>query len=613
MSVKKILTTAFAMAAISSSISWGQTLTCSGGREQQMGSTGGYEYELWSQNGAGSATMTLNVSAENGGAFEVEWQGTINMLARTGKRWGSNSNVTVQNVGNITSEFDVEWSSTDNVKYVSVYGWGYYDPQDVPSGFSNEIEYYIVQDRGSYNPVQNAPKKGSATIDGIEYGFYVTDRIQQPALSGNKVTFKQYWSVPLNTSQHRTKGTISISKHFSEWAKVGMKMGKLYEVASMKIESYTGQGGNANGHAKVKKNLLKIGGSADELALNVTASPAAAGTVTKSPSANYYAPKSTVQLTAKANEGWKFVGWEGGATGSTETISVTMDKEKDVVAKFELVGETTVNLLKDGNFPSGSVISTSSGASSWFLGQGTNWGGSAAKTSVAGGTATVDVTTIGKETYQPQLVQYNVALDKGMKYKLSFKASADVARKIEVSFQQSVDPWGAYATKEFDISTTEKEYAFIFAMEEASDDAAQFAFNLGQATGAVKISDVKLVFTTAEPGSETETDPTPTSSATVPANSSASTITPANSSSSTISPESSAATVDPNQPQYLTADLKYVTATKTFQVFDMQGKVMGLVTVAAGASINDALMARFNRAGVYLIKSGSFMQRVAVK
>lgn len=568
MSIKKVLTTAFAMAAISSSISWGQTVTCSNGTSQKMGSAGGYDYELWSQNGAGSATMKLNVSAENGGAFEVEWQGTVNMLARTGKRWGSNSTVTVQNVGNITSEFDVEWSSTDNVKYVSVYGWGYYDQQDIPSGFSNEIEYYIVQDRGSYNPTSGGKKWGSAVIDGISYDFYTTDRIQQPSLSGTS-TFKQYWSIPSNTSQHRTKGTISISKHFSEWAKVGMKMGKLYEVASMKIESYTGNTGTANGYAKVKKNLLKIGGSADELGLNVTASPAAAGTVTKSPSANYYAPKTTVQLTAKANEGWKFVGWEGDVTGSTETISVTMDKEKSVVAKFELVGETSVNLLKDGNFPSGSVISTNQDAS-WFLGQGTNWGGSAAKTSVAGGTATVDVTTIGAESYQPQLVQYNLALDKGMKYKLSFKASADVARKIEVSFQQSVDPWGAYATKEFDITTTEKEYSFIFAMEEDSDDAAQFAFNLGQATGAVKISDVKLVFTTAEPGSEG------------------------------------------GDPQAIVADLRLNASGKTYQVFDMQGRTLGRVDVANGATVADALFAKFQKAGVYMVKQGSKLTLVRV-
>lgn len=498
MSINKILAAIFGMMAILSSLSWGQTYTCSGGKSQQMGSAGGYDYELWSQDGVGNATMTLNPSDANGGTFSVEWSGTVNMLARSGKRWGSNSTVTVQNVGNITAEFEVEWNSTDNVKYVSVYGWGYYDQQDIPSGFSDEIEYYIIQDRGSYNPTQGGKKFGSATIDGINYDFFTTDRNNQPSLSGTS-TFKQYWSIPSNTSQHRTKGTISISKHFEAWAKAGMKMGKLYEVASMKIESYTGQGGNARGSATVKKNLLRIGGSANEFALNTTVSPAAAGTITKSPSAAYYAPNATVQLTATANEGWKFIGWEGAATGSSNTASVSItDKDLSVTAKFELVGETTVNLFKDGDFPSSSVISTDNDAS-WFLGQGENWGSSAATTSVAGGTATVNVTTIGTEPYQPQLVQYNLALDKGMKYKLTFKASADVARKIAVAFQQSVDPWGDYATNEFDITTTEQEYTFIFTMEEDSDPTSQFAFNLGQATGTVKISDVKLVYTNLDP------------------------------------------------------------------------------------------------------------------
>lgn len=498
MRMKNLFSAALACVAIVSSFAWGQTYTCSGGKSQQMGSAGGYDYELWSQDGVGNATMTLNPSDANGGTFSVEWSGTVNMLARSGKRWGSNSTVTVQNVGNITAEFEVEWNSTDNVKYVSVYGWGYYDQQDIPSGFSNEIEYYIIQDRGSYNPTQGGKKFGSATIDGINYDFFTTDRINQPSLSGNS-TFKQYWSIPSNTSQHRTKGTISISKHFEAWAKAGMKMGKLYEVASMKIESYTGQGGNARGSATVKKNLLRIGGSANEFALNTTVSPAAAGTITKSPSAAYYAPNSTVQLTATANEGWKFIGWEGAATGSSNTASVSItDKDLSVTAKFELVGETTVNLFKDGDFPSSSVISTDNDAS-WFLGQGENWGSSAATTSVAGGTATVNVTTIGTEPYQPQLVQYNLALDKGMNYKLTFKASADVARKIAVAFQQSVDPWGDYATNEFNITTTEQEYTFIFTMEEDSDPTSQFAFNLGQATGTVKISDVKLVYTNLVP------------------------------------------------------------------------------------------------------------------
>jgi hypothetical protein len=150
-----------------------------------------------------------------------------------------------------------------------------------------------------------------------------------------------------------------------------------------------------------------------------------------------------------------------------------------------------------------------------------------------------------------------------MKYKLSFKASADVDRKIEVNFQQSVDPWGSYATKEFDITTTEQEYTFVFDMEEDSDDAAQFAFNLGQTTGAVKISDVKLVFTTGE-------------------------------------------------TQAIASTLRLNAAGKTCQVFDMQGRNLGKVDVANGASVADALFAKFQKAGVYMVKQGNKFTQVRV-
>ena len=159
-----------------------------------------------------------------------------------------------------------------------------------------------------------------------------------------------------------------------------------------------------------------------------------------------------------------------------------------------------------------------------------------------------------------------------MKYKLSFKASADVDRKIEVNFQQSVDPWGAYATKEFDITTTEKEYTFIFAMEEDSDDAAQFAINLGQATGTVKISDVKLVFTNAEPGSEGGDSGTTAIAQTVRMNNIA----------------------------------------RTVQVFDMQGKSLGKVEISAGTSVNEAIAAKFQKSGIYMVKDIQGFKKVRV-
>ena len=146
---------------------------------------------------------------------------------------------------------------------LGIYGWAYYPSGSAPANFSNQIEYYIIQDRGNFNPGSgggNAKKHGEATIDGIAYDFWMCDRINQPMLTGNG-NFKQYFSVPKSTASHRQSGIVSISRHFEEWDKNGMKMldCPLYEVA-MKVESYTGSA-NGKGSATVTKNLLTLGGT----------------------------------------------------------------------------------------------------------------------------------------------------------------------------------------------------------------------------------------------------------------------------------------------------------------------------------------------------------------
>ena len=96
---------------------------------------------------------------------------------------------------------------------------------------------------------------------------------------------------------------------------------------------------------------------------------------------------------------------------------------------------------------------------------------------------------------------------------------------------------------------------------------------MGQTTGAVKISDVKLVFTNAEPGSEGG---------------------------------------EGGDIQAIASTLRLNAAGKTFQEFDMQGRTLGRVDVANGASVAEALFAKFQKTGVYMVKQGSKFQTVRV-
>ena len=63
----------------------------------------------------------------------------------------------------------------------------------------------------------------------------------------------------------------------------------------------------------------------------------------------------------------------------------------------------------------------------------------------------------------------------------------------------------------------------------------------------------------------------------------------------------------------LSSNIRLSNKDMSFQVFDTQGRFLGNVKVAAGTTVKDALKANFKNAGVYMVKQGSFMQRIAVK
>ena len=238
----------------------------------------GYDYELWSEMAEGSTVAQgqsvlvippADVQAGKGGIFSGMWQDTRNVLIRSGKKYTDNKGNTKETgtpgkthreIGEISIEFDTTWSSNDNLKILSVYGWAFYKPESIPKSFSNQIEYYIISEHGKHNSAKNGMNsiyKGEKIIDGILFEFYECDRINQPMLTGNG-NFKQYFSVPKNAADFRTSGTVSVSEHFKAWEEAGMIMdGPFYEVSWM-IESHTGPRQGAKGNVTVNKNILTI-------------------------------------------------------------------------------------------------------------------------------------------------------------------------------------------------------------------------------------------------------------------------------------------------------------------------------------------------------------------
>ena len=90
----------------------------------------------------------------------------------------------------------------------------------------------------------------------------------------------------------------------------------------------------------------------------------------------------------------------------------------------------------------------------------------------------------------------------------------------------------------------------------------------------------------------------PTSSASVPA------------SSGSITPTSNGS--EDNQEPEAIGNIRISQFGMELQVFDMQGRNLGRVSVAAGASLEEILFAKFRRFGVYLVKQGNQLTKVRV-
>ena len=191
----------------------------------------GFKYELWQDKKMGNTSMIL----KGDGILKCKWDNVNYINFRSGKLFDETK--TYSQLGSINIHYGFCFNSKYN-SWRGIYGWTV-DPL---------IEFYIVENGEVANYFNELPKK-IANINGEKYYIYERKCLNQPTVKGIQ-SFNEYWSIRVDK---RNKGIVPVSEHFNTWEKMGMKLGKLFEISVAIV------GFQSTGNAEIYRNLINIG------------------------------------------------------------------------------------------------------------------------------------------------------------------------------------------------------------------------------------------------------------------------------------------------------------------------------------------------------------------
>jgi endoglucanase len=118
---------------------------------------------------------------------------------------------------------------------------------------------------------------------------------------------------------------------------------------------------------------------------------------------------------------------------------------------------------------------------------------SSATLTAANGKLTIDVKSASTNAWHVQLNKPNISLVNGKRYLVTIRGVADREVSLVTYLGKNTAPYNSYSgytTPTF--TTTEKDYAYTFVMNDPSDPAARMSFDLGTTIAKIELTSIKI-------------------------------------------------------------------------------------------------------------------------
>ena len=203
----------------------------------------------------------------------------------------------------------------------------------------------------------------------------------------------------------------------------------------------------------------------------------------------------SIWFSTNGGTNWNLIAANIDASPAEYNWTVPETESSNCLIKISVDDDNSVNDISNSTFSTYTILKDNLLVNGNFSLAFNNWTlysnmGANASGNVIDRVLNVTFQNAGTADWHVQLDQFNIPMVKGKVYDISFDASANQARTINVGLSQNSGNYTYYFSQLVTLSTVMKNYAYSFTMNNTTDNNTRFVMDIGKSNAGLKLDNI---------------------------------------------------------------------------------------------------------------------------